>query len=115
MDVEYHFPGSMTVKLDEEDMHDLSHYGVCTERDGFGSIETKTWLRVADKSEQDGPRASIDGDGDLNISAKLHVFDSVGGSLTIEQGEIEPGKAAPDDIVKHYLGERGIISITWPE
>ncbi|MES2876265.1 MAG: hypothetical protein V4678_02220 [Patescibacteria group bacterium] len=105
MDIEYTFPGSIEVTLSNEDRSQLAFRRYVTERNGFRGIESKTWVRLAD--EDDVATASIDGDGDLNITVSSNSVPPT----VIEAKDVQPGPGADADIAAHFLGASGMITL----
>jgi hypothetical protein len=107
MEIDYSFPGPIKIELDAADLSDIRSKGYCMNRNGFRSIESKTW--VHSDPERRGPSASIDGDGDLNVWIPQ---DSVT-PVVIEQDNVHSGNdARTDDIVEHFLAD-GSIVVSW--
>ena len=108
MDVKYEFPGSIEIQLDATDLAAIRTQGYCMDRDGLMSVEGKTWIRL--ERLRHVPRATIDGDGDLNVWIPADTQCEI----TVPQENIEPGNnVRGEDIVKHYLGIDGLIRVIW--
>lgn len=105
MDIEYTFPGSIEVTLSNEDRNELAFRRFTTERDGFRGIETKTWVHLTE--EENVAEARIDGDGDLSITVS---YNSVPPTV-IEAKDVQPGPGVGADIVTHFLGATGTITL----
>lgn len=112
MDVKYNFPGSIEIGLDLRDLNDMQARGFCMDRAGFSGIDSKTWVHLP---PVEAGRSSFihDNKADIEDGGDLHVHLSRGFPLplTIEWSQIS-GKA---DIVEHYLGRSGIISVVLME
>jgi len=106
MDIEYNFPGSIKVSLEHSDLSMIQSHGYAVEREGFAGIENKTWIRLGHNKD---PMATIDGDGDLNVWMPRDVLPPV----EIPRKSIHASNSAHDDIVEHYLGEDGNVTVDW--
>lgn len=111
MDFKYSFPGSVEIALDQRDVASLEDQGFCMDRTGFAGFDNKTWVRTDRDGVIDEPEATIDGDGDLNVT----IPDGSEANVVIDQERIRPGTSGSEGIVEHYLGRAGIISVTLPQ
>lgn len=107
MEIEYTFPGSIEVVLDDDDGRDLAFYRHVHDRNGFRGIESKTWVRIDDNPDLHTATATIDGDGDLNIT----VPSNSSAPTIIEAKDVKPGNSADRGIVTHFLGATGTITL----
>lgn len=108
MDIGYEFPGPIEVTLDLHDLTSLHDPGFTVERDGFSGTDSKTWihlepLNINVPSKVNDNHALIEPGGDLHVYLKRGCLWPV----TIEQSCIE----ANDDLIAHYLGEIGTITV----
>ncbi|HCZ28401.1 TPA: hypothetical protein DHU97_01510 [Candidatus Saccharibacteria bacterium] len=85
----------------------IQSHGYAVEREGFAGIENKTWVRLGHNRD---PMAIIDDDGDLNVWIPRDVVSPV----EIPRKSIHASSSALGDIVEHYLGEDGNVTVDWP-
>jgi hypothetical protein len=107
MEVDYDFPGSVSITLNSRDLERLHEPGVTVERDGFSGIESKTWVHLGristEPSFPNKNHAVIEPGGDLHV----HLSRGFGLPLTIDRLRIE----ADEVLIDHFLGEDGVIII----
>ena len=104
MEVDYNFPGTMKISLDEADLASLRTRGFCTDRDGFSGIESKIWVYGEQSSEL--PRAYIDRGGDLSV----YIPNGPQWRCEVSRDCID---AANAEAISHFLGETGTVIVEW--
>ena len=108
MDIEYSFPGPIKIELNDADLSNIRSQGYCMNRNGFRSIESKTWIHS--DPERREPSATIDGDGDLNVWIPQNSVTPI----VVEKDNVHAGNdVRTDDIVEYFLAD-GSIVVTWP-
>lgn len=108
MDIGYEFPGSIDISLNVHDLHSLHSPGFTVERDGFSGIDSKTWVHL-DAIDVDKPSYVKDNYAAIEAGGDLHVYLRRGCSwpVVIEQNKIN----ADSNLIAHYLGELGLITV----
>jgi hypothetical protein len=104
MELEYKFPGTIKISLDNADLSAVRSRGSCMDRNGFAGIENKTWIHADLRNRY--ATATIDGDGDLTVN----VPRDQASPCTVERERIT---ADNESSVQHYLGETGVVIVEW--
>lgn len=111
MEIEYSFPGPISIQLEPSDLRSMQDSGFTVDRDGFSGMDSKTWVHLA-PLDVDNPSNPNDNKAIIEPGGDLHVYLARGSgyrnTTEIEQSRID----APDGVVEHYLAD-GSIEIRW--